>query len=191
LRYFADPVEGIASQDKKVVRYHTKNETGEMRVTITEQPCSALSGGELFDYRVQVLMMEAGKTAFRFYDGCGCFIQNPGLHNIWALEELNGEPVTGDSFTDGIPEIEINLDESSVTGSDGCNSFSGKVIVSRNRITFKGLAGTEKMCLKMEASDVFISILTMNHLTFLIQDDYLIINDRRNNSMKLRSLITD
>ena len=68
------------------------------------------------------------------------------LHDIWALESINGEPFVMDEQTGNHPLIEIYLKEERVHGNAGCNTINGKVKVDENKISFSQIISTEMAC---------------------------------------------
>ncbi len=80
------------------------------------------------------------------------------IHDIWALEAINGETVQKPDENDRMqtPSIEINLTEMKIMGSDGCNNFFGPVKnIEDNELTFGPLGSTMKMCFNMEIPNKF------------------------------------
>ena len=68
------------------------------------------------------------------------------LHDIWALESINGESFVMDKQTRNHPTIEIYLEEEKVIGNTGCNNFNGKLKVDENQINFSQIISTEMAC---------------------------------------------
>ncbi len=67
------------------------------------------------------------------------------LHDIWALESINGEEFIKDELNNH-PVIEIYLEEERVQGNAGCNTINGKVEVDGSNITFSEIITTEMAC---------------------------------------------
>ena len=68
------------------------------------------------------------------------------LHDIWALETINGEEFGKDEQNINHPLIEIYLKEERVHGNAGCNTVNGKVEVDGNNISFSEIISTEMAC---------------------------------------------
>ncbi len=71
---------------------------------------------------------------------------NIRLHDIWALESINGEEFVKDEQTNKHPVIEIYLEEERVHGNAGCNTINGKVEVDGSNITFSEISTTQMAC---------------------------------------------
>ncbi len=79
-----------------------------------------------------------------------------GLHDIWALQSLNGEAYFGKDGQEH-PTLELNLTEMRAMGTDGCNRFMGKIEkAGTEELSFGPLAGTRMMCAEvMATADAF------------------------------------
>lgn len=81
------------------------------------------------------------------------------LHNIYALESINGKAI---SVPQGIerPNLEVNVSENRVMGTDGCNRFQGSATIGiGGNITFGPLASTKKMCSSMETPQAYMNAM--------------------------------
>lgn len=69
------------------------------------------------------------------------------LNNYWKLIEVNGVAVSPVSNGKKEPHMILHTQDSTVTGSGGCNSFRGRFqLQASNRISFSPLAGTKMFC---------------------------------------------
>ena len=68
------------------------------------------------------------------------------LHDIWALESIEGEKIYLDETVKNLPKIEIYVEEERVYGNTGCNSFNAKTDIDENKITFSNIIATEMAC---------------------------------------------
>ncbi len=74
------------------------------------------------------------------------------LNDIWAVTHINGTAIE----TEHTPTLEIKLSEMRAFGTDGCNSYSGKIAgLNDEKLTFGPLASTRKMCPDMTIPDQF------------------------------------
>lgn len=65
----------------------------------------------------------------------------PGLFGDWRAEAIGGRPVADDV------RLTLSLSpDGAVSGSGGCNRFSGTAVVDGNDVTFPPFAASEKMC---------------------------------------------
>jgi heat shock protein HslJ len=78
----------------------------------------------------------------------------------WMLAELAGAPVElGEA--DIAPHLVLDLEESRVTGSTGCNRLVGSFALSEDELRFGALATTRMACLEhvMQRETVFLAAL--------------------------------
>jgi heat shock protein HslJ len=84
----------------------------------------------------------------RFFAGCssGSSTANPLLHDIWALESIEGEKIIIDETVKNLPVLEIYIKEERVHGNTSCNTINGKVKINGNKISFLEIITTEMAC---------------------------------------------
>ena len=68
------------------------------------------------------------------------------LHDIWALESVNGEMINLNENIINLPMIEIYVEDERVHGNTSCNSFDGKVYIDGDKISFPNIIATEMAC---------------------------------------------
>jgi len=100
------------------------------------------------------------------------------IQDIWILESLNGVIINSESISKR-PQIEINVTQMKVFGTNGCNNVSGSIkTLDDSNIEFSELAETRMMCPNMEVSRQFSFALTktmnykktQNQLVFFNRD---------------------
>lgn len=68
------------------------------------------------------------------------------LHDIWALESIDGERIELNESLLNLPVIEIYVEEERIYGNTGCNSFNGNVKIEGSKISFSEIIATEIAC---------------------------------------------
>jgi heat shock protein HslJ len=68
------------------------------------------------------------------------------LHDIWALEFVQGEQIIIDETFKNLPMLEIYVEEERVHGNTSCNTINGKVNIDGNKISFLEIITTEMAC---------------------------------------------
>ena len=64
------------------------------------------------------------------------------------------------NFTDGQNVyIKFNLNDNIVTGMDGCNSYSGNVIINKDSISFSNFAVSEMFCQEVKVDKMFHQLI--------------------------------
>lgn len=76
-----------------------------------------------------------------------------GINDIWVPISIFKKPILNKT---NLPNFGIQISQMSLSGNDGCNSFSGKITeLTSTKIKFSGIAATQRMCLDMEITDLF------------------------------------
>ncbi|GAA6772352.1 META domain-containing protein [Flavobacterium sp. CGRL2] len=119
-------VDAIRAMDANVKMYKCSNETASIIVTIQQLDCQDSMSGAISPYSVKVEIKNNADLEFQKLGGCGRYITDYRLHDIWVLEELNGYKVFAADFQKEFPRIEINSTENRFSGYGGCNTISGQ-----------------------------------------------------------------
>ena len=91
-----------------------------------------------------------------------------GLSGTWKAVRALGGDISG-------PELVINGAE--VSGTGGCNRFSGSAVVNGSALKFGPLRATKMFCAgKMDTETVFLSALDATR-AFAVSDDELVLTD--------------
>ncbi|AYW36200.1 META domain-containing protein [Capnocytophaga canimorsus] len=78
---------------------------------------------------------------------------NERLHDIWGAVRIGGKSI---EKKEGIPILEINLTEMSISGSDSCNNYFGQIEqLTDEKIVFAGIGVTAKLCPEMEIANQY------------------------------------
>jgi len=146
-------VEPIRAMDANVKMYKLNNGKTSATVTIQQFDCQDSMSGEKSPYTVKVEIN--GKTL----NGCGKYITDYRLHDIWVLEELNGKKVSLTDFQRELPRIEIHAEENRFMGFGGCNSISGSIFYEKDLLRFSNMISTLMACAPGNKEDEFTKAL--------------------------------
>ncbi len=102
------------------------------------------------------------------------------LNDIWVLTSLNGKTVElakkGERRRD--IQIEFQLSEQRVMGTDGCNRFTGSIkTVGEKTLQMGALASTRRMCIDMALASQFNKAIN-NVQSYTIKDLQLVLFDK-------------
>jgi heat shock protein HslJ len=76
------------------------------------------------------------------------------LTRIRALDKM-------ENFTDSQNVyIKFILNDNTVTGMDGCNSFSGKLIINKDSISFLNFATSRMFCQDVKVDKIFYQLIS-------------------------------
>ena len=83
------------------------------------------------------------------------------LDGTWELNYITGPKITFDGlYPNKKPTITFNTKENQVSGNNSCNSYTGKLNVTGNKIDFtQPMAVTKMMCLDGQGEQVYMSTL--------------------------------
>ena len=68
------------------------------------------------------------------------------LHDIWALESIEGKKIIIDETVKNLPMLEIYVKDERVHGNTSCNTIDGKVEIDKSNIAFYNIITTEMAC---------------------------------------------
>nr|WP_297782650.1 META domain-containing protein [uncultured Allomuricauda sp.] len=154
------PSEAIKAQDGNISMYRIQTEATLMDVIISHKECTNAMSGEVFPYTVTVSYKSTGGGETIVYEGCGSYITDYRLHDIWVLEEMKGAPISKEDF-DGrdVPNMEININNNRFSGFSGCNRMTGSLFYEQDVLRFTQIASTRMACPSMDKENEFLTAL--------------------------------
>ncbi|GGG34230.1 META domain-containing protein [Bizionia arctica] len=139
-------VKPILAQDSNVKRYQIETESSKMAIQITQKECANDMSGEISPYAVSIEKKQNTETVYETLEGCGKYITDYRLHDIWVLESLNGREITNKDFSQEFPNIEIYSAQNTFLGFAGCNQMNGTIFFEKDLLRFSNLVTTERIC---------------------------------------------
>ncbi len=189
LEFIAPAVDPVKAMDANVIRYRSTTDSGEIIVQLNQSGCTDNMSGQKFDYNVTVDFKTSLETDYKTYKGCGNYVPDFRLHDIWAIIEVDGIKVNLESFNGKLPRIEFNITEYRVLGNDGCNSFNGSFKSEYKKIFIGNLASTMMACFEnKEISSKIGKILSNSNLDYVIENNLLILSKDHNKVMVLKHI---
>ncbi|CAD0005382.1 META domain-containing protein [Flavobacterium chungangense] len=84
------------------------------------------------------------------------------LEGNWELSYITGPRIAFEGlYPNKKPSINFNTKENLVSGNNSCNSYTGQLNVSENKINFKEpMVTTKMMCIDGQGEQVFMSTLS-------------------------------
>ncbi len=83
---------------------------------------------------------------------------NPLLHDIWALESINGKAYSRIESQNLHPTLEIYLSEKRFSGNTGCNNMNGNVNVEGEKISFSDIVTTKMFCADVDETSFLTAL---------------------------------
>jgi heat shock protein HslJ len=152
-------VKPIFAMDSNVKLYRVKTESAEFTIQISQQECQNEMSGELSPYKVSVDYRKNKTSAFENIKGCGQYITDYRLHDIWVLEELNGKIISKEDFSKEFPIMEIYASANKFSGFAGCNRMNGSLFFEKETLRFINITTTEMMCENSNKETEFLKAL--------------------------------
>jgi len=165
------------AQDADVTRYFAQTESGTLIVTVLKGKCSDTMSGEPILFRVRVDVKRATELDYTSFEGCGVYVVDYRLNDIWVLTMFNHKPLNKEDFAKGLPMLEFHLNDNRVFGSTGCNRMTGGFEVRGNKITFSQMATTRMACPNMEFENRFLKALTGGTLNYSLDRGRLMLKN--------------
>jgi len=177
------------AMDANVIRYRSVTESGEIIIQLNQTECSDTMSGQKFGYAVTVDVKTNKDADYKTYKGCGDYVPDFRLHDIWAITEVDGIKVVPENFKGETPRLEIKTSEERVFGHDGCNSFNGSVKTEAGKIIFGNLASTMMACFEnTDISSKIGIILSGSSLNYTIENNLLIFTKNGKKIMVLKHI---
>lgn len=151
--------EPIRAMDANVTLYKLLTESGEMNITISQVNCSDNMTDKLYDYNVNIELKRGAQAKSTNYSGCGDYIADYRLYDIWLLEELESKIVVNENFSGEIPILEINASEKKFMGNGGCNRISGTLFQERELLRFTNMISTKMGCDSENLESIYLKVL--------------------------------
>ena len=176
------------AQDVPVERYRAVTDQGELMVSIMPDTCMDNMSGEQFPYSVTVSAKLSNENDYMEFKGCGRYFLDSRLHNIWVVEEMDGQKIKSADFNNGAPTLELYSEEGRVSGHDGCNRLFGKIENQQGELKFSAMGSTRMACPKMELSDQFMKLISGQSFSFSFEPHQLVLKQGNKVVMRLKNV---
>ena len=81
------------------------------------------------------------------------------IHDIWALESIQGVKYSRAEGQELHPTIEIYPEEERFSGNTGCNNMNGSMNVEGDKISFSDITQTKMFCVDVDET-IFLTALS-------------------------------
>jgi len=149
--------------------YLMKTDLGTVEIKLLNSSCSSVEGGEQFNKKTEVNIQN------KHYSGCGKYLFDHRLNDIWVLESVNNKIVSASDFAKGLPRMEFNLQTNKMSGSDGCNNIIASIEMKGNRIKFSPFAGTKMACTNNTVEKIFNELLSNKLVDYYLENNKLVL----------------
>lgn len=170
-------VKPIRAMGATIKTYKARNAESSIIISIQQIECQNSMSGIISPYKVSIQIKNKTETNYQKIEGCGQYITDYRLHDIWVLEELDGYKIFISDFQKELPRIEIHAEENRFIGSEGCNSISGSLFFENDLLQFNNIKSTLMACAESNKEDIFIKAL-QNATTYSIKDNRLTLSNQ-------------
>lgn len=153
-------------QDVNAISYRANTEKGNLYVTIFKEKCTDSMSGLESPYKVRVTVKPGDSDVYVDYTGCGRYLGNYRLNDIWALTAMDGVEIAPSDFPNGVPTLDLQLKQGKVFGQAGCNRMNGTITAGDGSLTFGPLASTKMACPAMQFESKYLAALSGNTLNY-------------------------
>jgi heat shock protein HslJ len=167
-------VEPIRAMDANVKMYRVATESGSMIIQIMQQECVNTMSGEKSSYSVRIEITQNNNSTN--FSGCGNYITDPRLHDIWVLEKLNGKIVNATDFIKELPNLEINSSTNNFLGFAGCNRMNGTIFFERGLLRFTNIITTRMACPGNNKESEFLKVL-QSSTSYKVENNRLLLSN--------------
>ncbi|MEL1253251.1 META domain-containing protein [Flavobacterium sp. DGU38] len=164
------------AMDANIKTYKVKNTTASLAISIQQIDCQDSMSGIISPYKVTVEIKSNSDGSLKKVEGCGKYITDYRLHDIWVLEELDGYKVFTTDFQKELPRIEIHAAENRFMGFGGCNSINGSLFFENDLLRFNNIISTLMACPENNKEDKFIKTL-QSTTTYSIKNNRLTLSN--------------
>ncbi len=171
--HHSDP---ILAMDANVKLYRSTSYLGQLNVQIAQQECINEMSGAKFPYKVTVQVKGKNDKDFKTLSGCGQYVTDYRLHDIWVLEKMSGKVVSPTDFQKELPNMEINAAENTFMGYAGCNRMRGQLFYEKKILRFEKAATTLMMCQPGNKESEFLQALAAS-TTYYIANNRLVLSN--------------
>ncbi|RZJ47823.1 MAG: META domain-containing protein [Chryseobacterium sp.] len=171
-----DTVTAIPAMDANVKMYNLSNEKTSATITIQQLDCQDSMSGAVSPYSAKIEIKNKSDLQPKKLTGCGKYLTDYRLHDIWVLEELNGYKVFITDFQKEFPRIEINSAENKFSGFGGCNPITGQIFFEKDLLRFTKVVSTLMACPQGNKESEFVKAL-QNVTAYEIGNNQLILSN--------------
>ncbi len=171
------PTEPIKAQDSNIAMYRIQTEATLLDIIIAHKECTNAMSGQISPYTVTISYKSTGGDETQVFEGCGSYITDYRLHDIWVLEEMKGATVSKEDFngTD-VPNMEVNINNNKFSGFSGCNRMTGSLFYEKDVLRFTQVASTRMACPNMEKESEFLTAL-QSSTTYEVENNRLYLSN--------------
>jgi heat shock protein HslJ/uncharacterized membrane protein len=148
-----------------IVRYFSKTDEGMIDLVIQQMPCvDNMSGVESPAF--VTIKVKVGEDQLINAKGCGRFLGVSRLNGNWRLKRIGEQNVDEKKFSQGLPNMEIDLNQGKLWGTGGCNKYSGNFEIGNGHLAVGQVMATKMACDMLDIETEFLQSLSGQQLRY-------------------------
>ena len=136
----------LYSANGDTVSYKLETERAILNFSIEESTCINSMSGVSSPFNVTLDYRLTSENIVHTEQGCGRYFTDSRLHDIWVLEEIQGNDVHAENYSGELPNVEIDIRNNTFSGYSGCNRMNGSLSFQFGKIKFSNIASTRRAC---------------------------------------------
>lgn len=180
-------VEPVRAMDANVKMYQLASDEVKIDIQIFQTECINSMSGEVSKYTVKIDVKRSKAIDNERFEGCGKYIADYRLTDIWVLEELKGKKVSVANFTRELPLIEIDASKNNFFGYAGCNRMSGTLFFEKGVVRFTNIVTTKMMCEPTNSENEFLQALQSTR-SYSIENNRLTLSNSYGNQVVFKKV---
>ena len=179
-------VQGEKAMDANITRFNAEVEKGTLIITIAESLCKDTIADKTFDFSVNVKFKYGIDEEFKEFSGCGNYLPDLTLHDIWVLESINDKPLDLNENQER-PRFEFFPMKKEIIGNTGCNDFRAKFSISDyQEIKIEPARMTKILCKDMENEKFLAEHVFGKNMKYSKNGLILILTNFNGNQLKFK-----
>ncbi|MEO8517043.1 MAG: META domain-containing protein [Flavobacterium sp.] len=180
-------VKPLRASDSDVKMLRISTDTGKLNIQIVKGDCENTASGIVYPYFVTTEIQKKDESKSTVLNGCGHYITDQRLNDIWVLEQIKGKKVTASEFQKELPKIEINTNTNHFTGYAGCNQINGSIFFEKDILRFSKIVTTKMMCQAQNREAEFLKTLESS-TSYFIANNRLWLADSKGTQLVFRKV---
>lgn len=168
----AKPLSSVISNQKQMMLFPDTMRmilptSPRLNILLSKKNC--LLAGQPADYTVAITEDETGNT----YTGCGFFLSDHRLNDIWVLESVNNKPYRKRKGTKNTITMQIHSASGRIYGSSYCNSYHADIDIRHSSMIIGPVVSTKIHCSDTATEQYFFKLLSGKQYTYSIKREKL------------------
>lgn len=142
-----------------------------LHIILIKKVC--MLSGQPADYAISVEEIHKNGKRSETYSGCGLFLSDQRLNDLWILESINKRSLRRRKEEEREIAMRIHLSSGRIYGYGACDSYHADTDIRHNSIIIGPVISTRSTCVHEEEDQRFFQSLAGKQFTYSIKKDKL------------------